>query len=356
MRIDLRSDTVTVPTPAMREAMAAAEVGDDVFGDDPTVNRLEVLAAEMAGKEAAVFVTSGTMGNLASLLAHCSRGREVILGDESHIFHYENGSASAFGGLVFHTVATNADGTLPIDALRAAIRLPAHDYHYFHYARPGVICLENTHNRCGGRVLTPEYFEQVAALAREHGLPVHLVRREAVQRRGGCGQANHGLDAARVVRAVVPLQGPLGPGRIAHLRRRRLRPRGAPHEEDAWRRHEAGGSHCRAGHRRADGHGGAAGRQSPQRAHPRRRRGDASGRLARPAGGGHEHRDLPRARHRRGGGVSAALEREGVLISDFGGGRLRLVTHDGITEADCRTAVDVMQRAWAALEREPSRH
>ncbi len=117
MHIDLRSDTVTVPTPAMRQAMANAEVGDDVFGDDPTVNRLEALAAEMAGKEAALFVASGTMGNLASLLAHAGRGRDVILGDESHIYHYENGGASALGGLVFRPVRTNADGTLPLDAL-----------------------------------------------------------------------------------------------------------------------------------------------------------------------------------------------------------------------------------------------
>src|SRR5512139_1909284 len=117
MTIDLRSDTVTLPSPAMRRAMAEAEVGDDVYGEDPTVARLEALAAEMTGKQAALFVTSGTMGNLASLLAHCERGHEVILGDESHIFHYENGSASALGGLVLHTVPTRADGTLPLDTL-----------------------------------------------------------------------------------------------------------------------------------------------------------------------------------------------------------------------------------------------
>ena len=99
MAIDLRSDTVTQPSPAMREAMAKAVVGDDVYGEDPTVNRLEELAAEMTGMEAALFVTSGTMGNLASLLAHCGRGQDVILGDESHIYHYENGSASSLGGL-----------------------------------------------------------------------------------------------------------------------------------------------------------------------------------------------------------------------------------------------------------------
>ncbi len=106
MTIDLRSDTVTLPTPAMRQAMADADVGDDVYGEDPTVNRLEAESARLTGKDAALFVASGTMGNLASLLAHATRGQEVILGDEAHIFHYEAGSASALGGLVYHTVPT----------------------------------------------------------------------------------------------------------------------------------------------------------------------------------------------------------------------------------------------------------
>src|SRR5215207_6528192 len=115
--IDLRADTVTRPTTAMRDAMAAADVGDDVFGDDPTVNELERRSAERVGKEAAIFVPSGTMGNLASLLAHCPRGREVIVGDEAHIYHYEAGGASIVGGLVYHTVPTAADGSLPIPAI-----------------------------------------------------------------------------------------------------------------------------------------------------------------------------------------------------------------------------------------------
>jgi threonine aldolase len=171
MPIDLRSDTVTRPTLAMRRAMAAAEVGDDVFGDDPTVNRLEERAAELMGKEAALFVPSGTMGNLASLLVHCGRGREVVVGDEAHIYHYEAGGASALGGLVYHTVATSPDGSLPIEALERAIRPSADNAHL---APAGVICLENTHNRMGGTVWSPEYAATAAALARVHGLPVHL--------------------------------------------------------------------------------------------------------------------------------------------------------------------------------------
>src|SRR5512136_651427 len=172
--IDLRSDTVTLPTPAMRRAMAEAEVGDDVYGEDPTVNRLEALAAGMLGKESAVFVASGTMGNLASILAHCSRGQEALLGDESHIYNYEAGGASALGGIVLHPVRTAPDGTLPLDALEAAIHLPDENYHLYHYAPPGVICLENTHNRCGGVVVPPGYFAEVASLAARHTLPLHL--------------------------------------------------------------------------------------------------------------------------------------------------------------------------------------
>lgn len=168
--IDLRSDTVTLPSPEMRRAMADAELGDDVYGEDPTVNRLQDLAAELLGKEAGLFVASGTMGNLVSLLAHAPRGSEVILGDEAHIFHYEQGGASVVGGLVYHTIPTNPLGDLPLDKLAAAIRDPSNP----HYALAGVICLENTHNRCGGTVLALDYIAQVRELATAHHLPLHL--------------------------------------------------------------------------------------------------------------------------------------------------------------------------------------
>ena len=120
--IDLRSDTVTLPSLAMREAMYRAELGDDVMGEDPTVNRLEALAAERMGKEAALLVASGTMGNFVSLLSHCRRGEEVILGDQSHIYHYEAGGVSALGGGVFHPVPTGRFGELALHELEAAIR------------------------------------------------------------------------------------------------------------------------------------------------------------------------------------------------------------------------------------------
>ena len=168
--IDLRSDTVTQPTPEMRRAMAEAEVGDDVYGDDPTVNRLQTMAAALLGKEAAILVPSGTMGNLASILAHCDRGDEMILGDRAHTYIYEAGGAAALGGVHPRTVPTLADGRLPLPAIEAAIR-PTGDAH-FPVTR--LVCLENTHNLCGGAVLDVEYMQAVGALAHEHGLTLHL--------------------------------------------------------------------------------------------------------------------------------------------------------------------------------------
>jgi threonine aldolase len=167
--IDLRSDTVTNPTPAMRQAMYTAQVGDDVYGEDPTVNRLQELAAEKTGKEAGLFVASGTMGNLAAVLAHCARGDEVILGHLAHTFLFEAGGISALGGVHSHQVLNQADGTLALEDIRAAIR--PNDVH-FPVTR--LICLENTHNRCGGVELTAEYTRQVGNLARENDLRVHL--------------------------------------------------------------------------------------------------------------------------------------------------------------------------------------
>jgi len=167
--IDLRSDTVTLPTPHMREAMYRAEVGDDVYGEDPTVNRLEAMAAERMGKEAALFVVSGTMGNLVALLTHCGRGDEIILGDRSHTFLYEAGGSAALGGIHHWALPNQPDGTLRLEDIEAAIR-PDN----VHFPRTRLICLENTHNRCGGAVLTPEYLDAVGALARRHGLAVHL--------------------------------------------------------------------------------------------------------------------------------------------------------------------------------------
>lgn len=167
--IDLRSDTVTKPTAAMRAAMEAAEVGDDVYGEDPTVNKLEAMVAEMLGKEAAVFVASGTMGNLISVLSHCGRGDEMILGDYAHIFRAEQGGAAALGGVHPHTVRNQPDGTLDLNDVAAAIR--AYDPHN---PITRLICLENTQNFCGGRVLPLDYMDAAGDLAHERGLKLHV--------------------------------------------------------------------------------------------------------------------------------------------------------------------------------------
>jgi len=167
--VDLRSDTITRPTPAMRRAMAEAEVGDDVFGEDPTVNRLEEIAAKRLGKEAALFVVSGTMGNLVSLLTHCGRGDEVLLGDRSHTFFYEQGGSSGLGGIHPRTLPNQLDGTLDLRHVEEAIR-PDN----VHFPRTRLIVLENTHNRCNGSPLTPEYMRSVGKIARRHNLKIHV--------------------------------------------------------------------------------------------------------------------------------------------------------------------------------------
>ena len=163
--IDLRSDTVTYPTEEMYEAMRSAPLGDDVLGDDPTVNEFERMAAERTGKEAALLVPSGTMANLISILGHCGRGEEVILGDKAHTFYYEAGGISAYGSVHPHTVANQPDGTIKLEAIERAIRTDN-----VHFPRTKLICLENTHNKCGGVILSPDYIDAVGKLAKKSGL------------------------------------------------------------------------------------------------------------------------------------------------------------------------------------------
>jgi threonine aldolase len=167
--VDLRSDTVTLPTQQMREAIYHAELGDDVFGEDTTVNKLEAMAAGRLGMEEALFVASGTMGNLISVLTHCSRGEEAIIGDLSHIFVNEAGGISALGGVFPHTIPNQPDGTMKLEDIEKAIR-PEN----IHFPHTRLLCLENTHNRCYGAALTPQYTAEVVALARRRGLLVHL--------------------------------------------------------------------------------------------------------------------------------------------------------------------------------------
>ena len=167
--VDLRSDTVTKPTPEMREAMAEAEVGDDVYMDDPTVNALQVKAASMLGKEDSLFVPSGTMGNLLALLVHCQRGDEVIVGEKSHIYMNEAGGMAALGGIHPRPVKNQADGTLALEDIRASIQTED-----VHHTITRLICIENTQNVCGGIPLTAEYTAQVGNLAKENNLLFHI--------------------------------------------------------------------------------------------------------------------------------------------------------------------------------------
>ena len=167
--IDLRSDTVTLPTQEMRDAMARAEVGDDVYGEDPTINRLQGMSAERMGKEAALFVPSGSMGNLAALLAHCQRGDEAILGELSHPYFYEAGSMAALGGIQPRPLRNQPDGTLLLSEIEEAIRDDDP-----HYPVTRLVALENTHNRCNGIPLTAEYIRSVGDLTKKHRLALHI--------------------------------------------------------------------------------------------------------------------------------------------------------------------------------------
>lgn len=167
--IDMRSDTITKPTPEMREAMAKAEVGDDVFNEDPTVNRLQEMAAARMRKEAGLFVSSGTMGNLIAVLANCQRGDEVIMGDLGHTFLFEGGGISALGGIFPHILRNQTDGSIKIDDIESAIRPDD-----IHHPISRMLILENTHNRCGGVVLSEAYTKNAADVCHKHNLTFHL--------------------------------------------------------------------------------------------------------------------------------------------------------------------------------------
>jgi threonine aldolase len=180
--IDLRSDTVTRPTPAMRVAMAAAEVGDDVYGEDPTVNRLQAMAAEMLQKEAALFVSSGTQGNLLGLLSHCERGDEYIVGQQAHTYRYEAGGAAVLGSIQPQPLDFLPDGSLDLDQVQSLIKPDD-----FHFAKTRLLCLENTQ---AGKVLPMDYLAQAFTLAGSHRLGLHM-------------------DGARIFNAAVKLRVPV---------------------------------------------------------------------------------------------------------------------------------------------------
>lgn len=180
--IDLRSDTVTRPSDAMRLAMSRAEVGDDVYGDDPSVNLLEQEAAELSGKEAALFLPTGTQANLVALLTHCQRGEEYIVGQKAHNYLFEAGGAAVLGSIQPQPIDAAADGTLPLDVVASVIKPDD-----VHFARTKLLCIENTHN---GKVLPLNYLQQAWVFTREKGLALHV-------------------DGARIMNAAVALNVPL---------------------------------------------------------------------------------------------------------------------------------------------------
>ena len=183
--IDLRSDTVTQPTDEMRRAMAAAEVGDDVFGEDPSINELQERAAAVLGKEAGLLTSSGTMSNLISTLAYSSHGDEIVMGDQAHMFWNESAGQAALAGVQTRLVPNDSQGRMDPEDVAAAIRPPGN----LHFPRTSMLCLENTHNRCSGGVLTPEDTKSVCDVAHEAGVPVHL-------------------DGARIFNAAIALEVP----------------------------------------------------------------------------------------------------------------------------------------------------
>jgi threonine aldolase len=206
-RIDLRSDTATLPTPAMREAMYRAELGDDVLGEDPTTNHLEELAAERLGKEAGVFVTSGTQGNLLSILSHTQRGDEVIVGDKSHILGSEVAGAACLGGVQLRSVPNDARGRLNPADVRATIR-----GENIHFPRTALICLENTQNRCNGSALSFEEMHPIAEIAHEHGIPLHIDGARIFN-----AAVAHGVAPAELVREADSVQFCLSKGLSAPI-------------------------------------------------------------------------------------------------------------------------------------------
>lgn len=351
--IDLRSDTVTLPSPAMREATARAELGDDVYGEDPTVNRLEELAAEKVGKAAALLVVSGTMGNLTALLTHGRRGERVIVGNESHIYVYEAGGASALGGLVYNTIPNLPDGTLDPAALSAAL-VRMNDSHR---APPGIVCLENTHNRCGGAVLTAEYMAGVHDQARAAGLPLHLDGARIFNAAVALGCA-----VTELTRHVDTVQFCLSKGLAAPVGSILAGPRDVIDRARALRKMLGGGM-------RQAGIIAAAGIVALNEMVDRLTEDHANAQLLAQGLAAIPGVTLDPARVQSDivifevdtpamngdygqatatGGFLAALRERGVLMGSMGGRRVRAVTHYGISAADVHVAIGAVRGVLAS--------
>lgn len=169
--IEMRSDTFSLPTIDMLKTIQIAELGDDVYQEDPTVIKLENKVAKILGKEAAILMPSGTMANLASILAHCPRGSKVIVSDESDIFIYEAAGAAVCGGIMYDPISTELDGSISLNSLEKSFPLDAEDPQF---ALPALICLENPHNRMGGKILPLTYLREIKEFANGKGVPIHM--------------------------------------------------------------------------------------------------------------------------------------------------------------------------------------
>ncbi len=334
--IDLRSDTVTRPTDAMRRAMAAAEVGDDVFGEDPSVARLEREVAARLGKEAALFVPSGTMANQIALLVHARPGDEVVVSEGAHCAWYESGAGAAWAGVQF--AVAGAGPMFDVDALEAAVKPRV-----YYYPRTSLVSLENTHNRGGGRVLPQPLVEAVAARARTLGLAVHLDGARLFNAAVASGAAVADLAAPADTVSVCLSKGlgaPVGSllagdrARITAAHRLRKMLGGGMRQAGVL---AAAGLHALEHHvaRLADDHAHA------------RRFADAAARSPRLAVQRPETNivmvDVPGGASARPAEDFAARAKEaGVLLSVFGPARLRAVTHLDVSEADCAWAGETL--------------
>lgn len=326
--IDLRSDTVTHPTPAMRRAMAEAEVGDDQSREDPTVARLEARAAELLGKEAALYVSSGTMGNLVALLTHGNRGDAVILGSESHILWYEEGGAAALGGLVYHVFPTSRFGEIDLDAVGSVLRATGHDDQGIR-----VIAVENTHNRCGGTVLSADYLGRLRSLATSHSVAIHMDGARIFN-----AVAASGRSAAEIAADANTVQFCLSKGLAAPVGSMLVGSHDVI-ETARRRRQQVGGAMRQAGVIAAAGLI-ALDEMRDRLAEDNARARRLAERLAAIPG---VELDLDTVQtnivvFRPGGGadlneVAANFRKEGVLISGFGERGLRMVTHYEIDDA-----------------------
>lgn len=340
--IELRSDTFTLPTPAMIDAMARAPLGDDVYGEDPTVNQLEAMAAQRFGKEAACLLPSGTMANLTAILAHCPRGAKVLVGDETDIYIYEAGGASVCGGVVYEPIRTQPDGTLRISDLAAGFPEDPSDPQF---ALPALICLEDTHNRCGGTVLSLDYLRDVHEFARNRGVFVHLDGARIFN-----AAVALGVGVAEIARYADSVQFCLSKGLSAPVGSMVVGTGEFINRVRRWRKMLGGGM-------RQAGIIAAAGIVALEQMVDRLAEDHANARrlaagLARIPGIAlvteavptnivffrltDERFTVPR--------FIAAAARRGLRIGELGHGRIRAVTHAGISAADVDEAVAIIER------------